>query len=304
MALPPGTSGWIGPDGDCGCGCGFVGGFHYQGNQPDDFTSLPPPICVLLFAVGNFRDGCNSIDPLTADITIEITLNGTPVSEPPVYSSANEAFLWEVWEPEAGDVYAATVTLDCGTTVTIREYEYTIPDPANLACDCCDDRTPDYVVVSGLTGACCDFGNGTFALSDISTCIRSNTVNYSAPATGDRCSDSVACAAITLTTSGYLGGPFDIAYLHKASAQVTVAIGRDPLTGGMLANPDEIRVMVTLSYFTYRKRVQPTLEVTCTLVGGYQSRWIFNSVCSPNLTLLTTDSNMCTTAPSVELAFE
>lgn len=316
MALPPGFSGWVGSGFDCTCECGFIGGFYYAGNLPDDFTYVPPPTCLLMFAVGQFRDGCTPFDAATADITIELTLNGSALGEDAVYSSANESYIWQTWEPEAGDVYGATVTLTCGTTITIREYEYTIPDPANTACDCCDEWTPDYAIVSGLTSDCCSIGNGTYALSAISTCITEKTNNYSAPATEDRCNDAVACKTITLTTRldnfPFPPLPFDVAYLHKQYTRVTVGIGRDPEGGGFLPNPDTIRVTVAVGWFAYRKRYlndsgTGSGEFECTPVGGYSNGWTFEATCSTQFQLIdsdATDPTVCPSdAPNFELVF-
>jgi hypothetical protein len=153
--LPPGTSSWIGSGFECGCECTFEAGFTYADDK-----------CLLIFAVRALKTACISIEFDLADLTVEIRLNGTPISASliPYTDSNGGGGIWEVWKPEAGDVYSATVSLNCGYGETFsREFEITIPDPANSACNCCTERTIDYVVVSGLTDDVAIM-NGTYAL--------------------------------------------------------------------------------------------------------------------------------------------
>lgn len=304
--LPPGTFGWVGSGFDCTCDCNFVAGFAYNGNEPPAWTTGPQPICALLFGVGNLTNGCTAIDIDTADLTVELFRNGTPITEPLITDSTLNLKYWERWEPVAGDVYTATVTLDCGYgVITIREYSFTIPTPANTSCVCCDEKTPDYAIISGLTNDCCDIGNGTYALSQISTCVWDKVNTYSAPATDDRCNDTVACTTITLGTRGYPDPtPFDIAYLHHSSVRVAVGIGRDILTATALPNPDTIQVVIDISFYAYRKRFFPDLTFECTVITSYTARWIFESTCNNIFTLVSSGSTVpCTDTPSLFIGF-
>lgn len=162
MALPPGFSGWVGSGFDCTCDCTFEGGFYYQGNEPANWGYLPPPICLLMFALGNIKNGCTVINVEDADITIVLKKNGTTISEPMIYDTASNIIYWERWKPTAGDVYTADVTLDCGSTTATRTFSFTIPTPANTNCGCCSERALDYAVVTGLTGYAAVL-NGTYA---------------------------------------------------------------------------------------------------------------------------------------------
>lgn len=305
--------GWFGPaSGDCSCctcTCSFVGGFNYNGTEPSYWGQDPPPICQLMFTVGVLQDDtCAPLDVATANITIVLKQNGTTITEPFIRDSANFHIRWTRWKPTAGDVYTADVTLDCGGGSSYSQsYSFTIPTPANTLCVCCDDQIPDYGVVSGLTG-CCDFGNGTYAVSLSSTCQRDQTVSYSAPATGDRCNGSVACGTITLGTQGYPGGPFDVVYLHKKDAFFKVGVGRDPLTGLPLANLNEIQVQLDLRWYAYRKRFPFSFDPTffeCTSVSDYTDRWIFNSICNGYQALLSSSLSVCTgQTPDIKIYFQ
>jgi hypothetical protein len=289
------------------CGeCSFVAGFAYNGNEPPAWTTGPEPVCALLFAVGNLQDGCAPISIETADLTVELFRNGTPITEPLITFTSLGIKYWERWKPTAGDVYTATVTLNCSSGAqTEVEYSFTIPTPANTACTCCDDKSPDYAVISGMTNDCCDIANGTYALSPISTCIWSKTNSYSAPATGDRCSDSVACTTITLGTRAFPDPtPFDIAYLHHQSVIVSVGIGRNPIGGTFLPNPDTIRVQIDVNFSAFRKRFFPDLTFECTSMSGDTARWIFESTCSNIFTLVSSESIVpCTDTPSLFIGF-
>jgi len=147
-----------------GCACSFSGGFSYG-----DIAGG----CLLYFIVRNLKNGCTPIDFSTANITVELFLNGSPISEPLIPytdSSGETGGTWEKWKPTANDVYSAVVTLTCSdSSVVVKEYSITIPDPANTNCNCCTERVPDYVTISGLTGVFALL-NGTWALSFASTC--------------------------------------------------------------------------------------------------------------------------------------
>ena len=151
MALPPGTSGWVGSGFDCTCSCSFFGEFRYG----DDAETAPN--CVVAFVVGDIRNGCTSINYEDADITVELFEDGVPITDPllplgPTIITGGGA-IWQKWKPVANVVYTATVTLDCGGgDIAIREFEFTIPDPASTSCNCCNEKDVDYIVISGLTG--------------------------------------------------------------------------------------------------------------------------------------------------------
>ena len=164
MALPPGTSGWVGSGFDCTCKCSFEAGFVYNGNEPAYWGNDPPPVCLLMFAVGNLQNGCTVINVEDADITITLKRNGTTITDPFIYDSVFNAIYWQKWKPTAGDVYTADVTLVCGSETYTKSYSYTIPTPANTNCNCCTERTLDYIIVSGFTD---EFAimNGTYGVN-------------------------------------------------------------------------------------------------------------------------------------------
>lgn len=149
-----------------GCaGCRLAGGFTYD-NGVHIWTQERDGTCILQFLVGDLQDGCNSVDFGSADITIELFLNGSPLSvtflplSPSILRGGG--VYWEKYKPEANDVYIATVTWVCSTETVVREFSITIPDPANVDCDCCAEREIGYIVIDGFTD---EFAvlNGTFA---------------------------------------------------------------------------------------------------------------------------------------------
>jgi hypothetical protein len=149
--------------GCCDCPCAFVANFSYD----DDPESSAP--CMLYFEVGSIESECVSLDYEDADITVVLKKNGTVISEPLTIGSTGVFAYWERWKPVANDVYTAEITLNCGADTTTETITYTIPDPANTSCNCCTEKVPDYVTVSGITGPL-SILNGTWALSQVSSC--------------------------------------------------------------------------------------------------------------------------------------
>jgi hypothetical protein len=280
MALPPGTFGWVGSGFDCTCECNFVAGFAYNGNEPPAWATGPQPICALLFGVGNLTNGCTAIDIDTADLTVELFRNGTPITEPLITDSTLNLKYWERWEPVAGDVYTATVTLNCGTTITIREYSFTIPTPANTSCVCCDERTPDYVTVSGLTGSCCDFGNGTYAMTADGSCEYRAEADFSDPGNCDT-------YCYTCNAARGPGIPDDIFYFSPRKVTIRLGIGRDPITATSTPNADTVVIYLRIEYWVYRVRDIGGGTLECSLyTSGVPSpcatanEWRMTSTCN------------------------
>jgi hypothetical protein len=303
MALPPGTFGWIGSGFDCTCNCTFQAGFAYD-DGVHAWTVERDGTCILLFFVGYLKSGCNIIEYDTADITVELFLNGSPISDP-LIPIPNTVFpgggaYWEKWKPTAGDVYTATVTLDCGYGNTLtREFTYTIPDPANTSCDCCSERTIDYVIVSGFTG---DFAilNGTYALSS----------------TGGGCTygpDEIAAPALPSNPCGTSPGPLGVnggagmLFMAPAEADLIPGVTRSicyyyPGGGSVSASihptTELVTVTVQFAYASSRWRdvdVHPvTNPLGCTVPGGgcgLGYSWIFTGQCDGYVALASTEGS-------------
>ncbi len=121
----------------------------------------------MIFIVYGAVVGCESVAIEDATISVEIT--GPDGAEGPVVtlpdtSWPDGALFWEKWKPTAGATYSATVTLTCGADEVTKEYEFTVPDPASSGCNCCTERTIDYITISGMTGAAASV-NGTYAIT-------------------------------------------------------------------------------------------------------------------------------------------
>lgn len=277
--LPPGTFGWVGSGFDCGCDCTFEAGFHYNGNAASYWGTLAKPICNLMFAIGNVRNGCTSVDIRTTSLTVVLKRNGTVISEPLLYLSGFNAYYWERWKPTAGDVYTAEISLNCGSGVVTRTITFTIPTPANTNCTCCSDRVPDFATVSGLTGSCCTFGNGTFGLSLLSGCRYYGEANFSDP--GNCSSYCYSCNAFRAP-----GIPDDVFYFSPKKASVWVGIGVDPITLGSTPNPDTIVTYLRMEYWIYRVRTDfgvPTCAAYSTGIPtpcATGNEWRMTSLCN------------------------
>lgn len=137
-----------GPRG-CQCKCSFVAGFAFRFGD-----------CLLTFGVGDvFVDGVQR-DIADADITVVI--NG-PDGEETDIVDLGDTLYWERFQPVAGDVYTATVTLICGETTVERTYTSTIPEGVSPTCNCCTLRTLDYITINGFSNDFAAF-NGTYAV--------------------------------------------------------------------------------------------------------------------------------------------
>lgn len=286
---------WFGPtNADCNCCgecvCTFSGGFAY------DDAGLGS-VCLLQFAVGAF---CAGTDVENADITIDIEVNGSPVSGGPVYDSVFNGFIWEKWKPTAGDVYTADVTLDCGGGNTYTQsYSFTIPTPANTSCVCCTELTPDYLVISG--GAdCCDMANGTWALSSAGGTCAAGTRNY------EYVDNDIFSAPSSPCGGGECFSDFDAGtgrtyYFWRRGINLRVTM---PASAG----PDNITIAVSYVYRVYvffggctlsssAATISYTYTLTCS--GGDAGSGSGGSIILP-FGFLTTP---CASGPSVELFF-
>ncbi len=298
-ATPPSVARWFTPS-DCGCSqCDFLAGFYYNDTIAEfDIT------CRLVFLVHRVTSGCSLINVEDADITVSIT--GPGGAEGPVTTITGDVpytggyLWWEKWKPVAGSVYEATVTLTCGYETTTREYTFTVPNPANTDCDCCDVRIPDYAVISGMTGDCCEVLNGTYALSYYSTCLTESDL-ISVGSDPGACDAETACYTCTRPNG-------DIFYFYPKDVRVTVGIGIDPITLLPLPSADDIRVAISLTFWVYRKTF--FFEVcTQTQIGSCfpgLSRWIFNSECTAdNFELVSSESDLCALiTPTLNVVFE
>jgi hypothetical protein len=244
---------------------------------------------MLMFTVGNLEDDtCAQIDILTADLTVVLKRNGTTISEPMTYRELGNYAFWQRWEPTAGDVYTADVTLNCdgGDTYT-QSYSFTIPTPANTNCVCCDDTTPDYVTVTGLTNDCCSPINGTYALTLTSgeTCEWEGEANFADPG-----GCTTYCTFCDTTVSG-ISTRF---FFSPRKAKVYVGIGVDPITGGATANPDTIVTYVRMEQM-WVYSLQTIFGVpTCLLYTGpdaalclLRPEWRMESLCNGSVMTFT-----------------
>jgi hypothetical protein len=302
MTLPPGTFGWVGSGFDCTCECNFDAGFAYADGELVTLMRLDSR-CLLMFGVGNLRNGCTPIDIATADLTVELFRNGIPITEPLIPIPGLNGLYWEKWKPTAGDVYTATVTLTCGTTIVIREYTITIPTPANTECVCCDDRIPDYAVVSGLTGACCTFANGTFGLSQTAACVYQASATFAAPADGCGGGHCFTCSQFRAP-----GIPNDIFYYFPREVIVTASIGTNPfLPSGPVIGANQILVRVIMFYWVYRLRDGICSDGSGVFSCAGGNVWWFLSECAAGPFTLHTGPGfgaICLgQTPNIELAF-
>lgn len=274
MALPSGTSGWVGSGFDCGCACSFSGGFDYSNDQ-----------CLLTFYVDNMKSGCDVILASDADITIEIT-GPSGVETGVTANSGNTGFGWTRFKPQAGFTYTATVTLDCGSDTITSEFEITIPNPANTACNCCTERTPDYATLSGLV-SCCAWANGTYALDPVGSCV----YEYSSSTAGELQTDPGAGAGCSAGYCGTFTIGSDTWYLWPRGIVITVTM---PGVTGL------VTITLIIQFYGYRLRAG-----VCTYQRAPTVTYTFQRSCDTGeATLLTTsfsDINNCGTPPVFNL---
>jgi hypothetical protein len=244
------------------CGCVLRGEWDYVAET-----------CSLSFFA--FVKDCVVVaDHSTVDLTLVVEDSSGPVGES-FYSGGT--LVWFRFLPTPGETYTGTLTLVYdGETLTYTE-SFTVPEDADQSfCNCCTERRIASVSISGFTGDCCTFINGTYAMTGGTTNVcrfNSTTISIPAPATEDRCDESAACFSFS---HPYDSGT-DFFFYFPAQLQITASL---PTGLGTSPGVPVPQVVISPQWRVYRLRVPTVGSPVCSQISSTQFSYEFRSSCN------------------------
>jgi hypothetical protein len=216
-------------------------------------------------------------------MTLTVEDSGGPVGES--FYAVDGTLVWFRFLPEPGETYTATVTLVCGEETLTYTESFTIPEDADQElCNCCTQRKIVSVSISGFTGTCCSWINGTYAVTfpDPILCAFNSVpdplITYAEPSVDDRCDEAAACFSFSHPYS--IGGGFetgtDFFYFFPRELLLSAT-----LPGGLGQSGSGVPdVIFRPSWYVYRLRVPTFGSPVCSALSGTQYQYRFRSSCN------------------------
>jgi hypothetical protein len=252
------------------CGCVLRGEWDYVAET-----------CSLSFFA--FVKDCVVVaDHSTVDLTLVVEDSSGPVGES-FYSGGT--LVWFRFLPTPGETYTGTLTLVCdGETLTYIE-SFTVPQDADESfCNCCDERKIVSVSISGYTGDCCSWMNGTYAMSGLTTLVCRFTtipdpaISYAEPDVADQCDEAAACYSFSHPYTDVFGGGTDTFFYFPESISMSASVPGRPLLGSRVVGLSDFTFQA--KWYVYRLRTPIFGSPVCSKLNGTVYVYEFRASCN------------------------